>query len=97
MPRKMPAPGNVREVLKSVEKNFRGFATDAEMREMALIGLAQCVGAVAGWVYRAEGPDQAEKKLQMVYAMAFHTAQMADAVMRSSDERRAQEPKILDN
>lgn len=88
MPRRMPAPGNVRQVLTAVEKSFPGFATDPEMRAMALIGLAQCVGAVAGWTYHREGPDRCQKALQMVYATAFHTAQVADSTLRERDRLR---------
>jgi hypothetical protein len=85
--RKMPEPGSVRLVLTAVERNFPNFHSDPEMRKMALIALGQCVGAVAGWTFHLEGPDSCEKALRMIYAMAFHTAEQADAHLRDRQSR----------
>lgn len=85
--RGMPSPGNVRAVLKSVEDNFPRFNADPEMRAMAVLGLAQCVGAVVAWVLHHEGQERAERALRVIYAMGYDTALKGDAMLRQREGR----------
>lgn len=90
-----PNPGNVMLVLNAVQKAFPNFAQDHEMRTGALIGLAQVVGMVAAWTHNKQGPEATEKALQMVYAMAFATAQRGDALLREKDAERDMVDRLL--
>ena len=83
--RKVPSPGNIRQILDAVEKSFPRFNVDSEMRAMALVGLAQCVGVVATHILNRQGEVALEKGLKMVYAMAYDGALRGNAALRDRD------------